>query len=316
MFASRGFRLSALLATLVMAFSLVAVDTAEARRGGSFGSRGTRTFQTVPATPTSPSITAPVQRSMTNPTTASRVGTTAATQAVRPTLFGGFGGMLLGGLLFSGLFGMMFGFGFGGFGGLIALLVQVAVLLFILNMFFGRRRQPAMAGGFPPPRQESNRTEFAGSSTATGPRARASSRAGRRDELGLTDRDLGTFEQRLAGLQDAFAREDYDALRKITTPEMMGYLAEELGQNAGKGLRNEVYDVRLVNGDIAESWRESDRELATVALLYESRDITRERATGKIVAGEDGLTQTTEVWTFVRKSGGPWLVSAIQETTR
>ena len=43
-------------------FSVVAVDTAEARRGGSFGSRGTRTYQTVPATPTSPGITAPVQR--------------------------------------------------------------------------------------------------------------------------------------------------------------------------------------------------------------------------------------------------------------
>ena len=65
MFASRGFRLASLFAVLVMALSMVSVDQAEARRGGSFGSRGTRTFQTAPATPTSPSITAPVQRSMT-----------------------------------------------------------------------------------------------------------------------------------------------------------------------------------------------------------------------------------------------------------
>ena len=40
MFASKGFKATALLATLIMAFSLVAVDTAEARRGGSFGGRG------------------------------------------------------------------------------------------------------------------------------------------------------------------------------------------------------------------------------------------------------------------------------------
>ena len=50
MFASRGFKLSALLATLIMAFSLVAVDTAEARRGGSFGGRGMFTQRSVPST--------------------------------------------------------------------------------------------------------------------------------------------------------------------------------------------------------------------------------------------------------------------------
>ncbi|MEO6395473.1 MAG: TIM44-like domain-containing protein [Devosia sp.] len=310
MFSSRGFRLSALLATLVMAFSLVAVDTAEARRGGSFGSRGMRTFQSVPATPTSPGVTAPVQRSMTNPTTASRASTATAPMA-RPTLFGGFGGALLGGLLFSGLFGMLFGFGFGGFGGFLSLLVQVLVVFFIVRWLF--RRQPAMAGGPSAARYEAPPDWRASASAA--PRARASQRAGRRDELGLSDRDLTTFEQRLAGLQDAYSREDYEALRKITTPEMMGYLAEELGQNASKGLRNEVYDVRLINGDIAEAWREGSAEFATVTMLYESRDITRERASGRIVTGEDGLTQTTEIWTFVRRNGGPWLVSAIQEVT-
>src|SRR6187402_554971 len=100
MFASRGFRLSALFVALLTAFSLVAVDTAEARRGGSFGSRGTRTFQTVPATPTSPAVTAPVQRSMTNGTQASRLGQTTAAQ--RSSWFGGgIGGWMLGGLLFS-----------------------------------------------------------------------------------------------------------------------------------------------------------------------------------------------------------------------
>ncbi|MEQ1901620.1 MAG: TIM44-like domain-containing protein [Devosia sp.] len=307
MFISRGFRLSALFATLIMAFSLVAVDTAEARRGGSFGSRGTRTFQSVPATPTAPVATAPIQRSMTGPTTTG----TAASYRARPSFFGGFGGALLGGLLFSGLFGMLFGFGFGGFGGFFSLIVQVLIIGFILNLFF-RRRQPVAAGGPSPGTSRYEAPRDYQSSGSAAPRSRASARAGKRDEIGLGDRDLGTFEQRLAGLQDAYAREDYEALRKITTPEMMGYLSEELGTNASKGLRNEVYDVRLINGDIAESWREAAVDYATVTLLYESRDITRERATGRIVSGEDGLTQTTEIWTFVRRKGGDWLVSAIQ----
>jgi predicted lipid-binding transport protein (Tim44 family) len=307
MFTSRGFRLSAILATLIMAFSLVAVDTAEARRGGSFGSRGTRTFQSVPATPTTPFATAPVQRSMTSATTASTAAT-AASYRQRPSFFGGFGGALLGGLLFSGLFGMLFGFGFGGFGGFLSLIVQLLVVGFILSWFL-RRRRPAMAG-------TASNYEGSGNdqpSGSAGPRSRASGRAGRRDEIGLSNRDLDAFEQRLAGLQDAYAREDYEALRKITTPEMMGYLAEELGANASKGLRNEVFDVRLINGDIAESWREGKAEYATVAMLYESRDVTRERTTGKIVSGEDGVTRTSEIWTFVRRGGGPWLVSAIQD---
>src|SRR5262249_22802597 len=106
MFASKGFRLTALFATLLMAFSLVAVDTAEARRGGSFGSRGARTEFSVPSTPVSPKTTTPLQRTMTNSTTNTTRNANGAAMA-RPSLFGGFGGALLGGLLFSGLFGML-----------------------------------------------------------------------------------------------------------------------------------------------------------------------------------------------------------------
>ena len=39
----------------------------------------------------------------------------------------------------------------------------------------------------------------------------------------------------------------------------------------------------------------------------------RIRATGEIVAGEDRVSTTTEIWTFRRQDGGPWLISAIQE---
>jgi predicted lipid-binding transport protein (Tim44 family) len=317
MFASRGFRLSAIFLVLMTAFSLVAIDTAEARRGGSFGSRGTRTYQTAPATPTSPNVTAPVQRTTAAPTAANRGTIAQSTPAQRAGWFGGgIGGWILGGLLFSGLFGMMFGAGFGGFGGFLALIVQVLVILFLLRLFFGRR-QPATAGGptggASPYTAHQDWQPGPGTARAPSEASRASGRAGRRDELGLTDRDLSQFEQKLAEVQDAYSREDYAALRKISTAEVMGYLAEELGEKASKGLRNEVYDVRLLSGDIAEAWREGSAEFASVALRYESHDITRNRATGEIVDGDDRVTETTEVWTFVRRNGGDWLVSAIQE---
>ena len=39
----------------------------------------------------------------------------------------------------------------------------------------------------------------------------------------------------------------------------------------------------------------------------------RDRATGKVVEGDERLTETTELWTFVRPRGGEWKLSAIQE---
>ena len=63
------FRLTAMLAVLVTAFSLSAVGLAEARFGGNFGSRGYRTYQTLPKTPAAPSVTAPIAKS-TTPATA------------------------------------------------------------------------------------------------------------------------------------------------------------------------------------------------------------------------------------------------------
>jgi predicted lipid-binding transport protein (Tim44 family) len=317
MFASKGFRLTALFATLLMAFSLVAVDTAEARRGGSFGSRGARTTWSVPATPVSPKATTPVQRTMTDSTTTrSATGATTAA-AARPSLFGGFGGAILGGLLFSGLFGMLFGFGFGGFGGMLALLVQLVVIGLIVSFFMRRRQQPAMAGNanayrFEAPNAQRHGGSGGGASGAQS-RSAASARAGRRDEHGISDADHGVFQQRLTQLQDANSPEDYAALRRISSPEVMGYLAEELGENASKGLRNEVFDVTLLEGDVAEAWREGAAEYATVSMRYESRDVTRNRATGEIVGGEDRVTETTEIWTFVRRNGGDWIIAAIQE---
>ena len=57
-------KLAALVA-VGRALSAVAVGPADARRGGSFGSRGTRTYSAPTATQTAPGYVPPVQRSMT-----------------------------------------------------------------------------------------------------------------------------------------------------------------------------------------------------------------------------------------------------------
>lgn len=136
------------------------------------------------------------------------------------------------------------------------------------------------------------------------------------DEIGVQQQDLEQFETMLKEVQSAYGSEDYAALRRLTTPEAMSWLAEELSENATSGVRNEVRDVHLVQGDVAESWHEDDgTEFATVAMRYESIDVMRDRTSGAVVSGDpDTLTEAVEVWTFQRKPRGDWQVSAIQGT--
>jgi predicted lipid-binding transport protein (Tim44 family) len=52
-----------------------------------------------------------------------------------------------------------------------------------------------------------------------------------------------------------------------------------------------------------------------MALRYESLDVMKDRQTGQVLSGDANRpTQTTELWTFVRRDAGPWKLSAVQET--
>lgn len=333
----------AIVAALFMAFSLFSVDYAEARRGGSFGSRGTRTFQPAPPTRTAPQPTAPVERSMTPNT-----GTNQAArqpQAMQPQRPGGFmsglGGSLMRGILIGGLIGLLLGQGFGGLAGMFGLLIQALLiggLIFLALRFFrsqqARSPAPATAGGpaggfgrgseagsFGRDNNSARETERAGSAGSFQiPRFGGSSAMGNgapvdeSEEITLAQDDLDTFQQRLTEVQEAFGREDHAALRRLVTAEMVSYLSKELAENAKNGLRNDVSDVHLVQADVAEAWREGDRDYATAALRYESIDVMRDRASGAVVEGDpDAPTETTELWTFTRRRGTDWQLSAIQE---
>ncbi|WP_062113593.1 Tim44 domain-containing protein [Aureimonas sp. AU40] len=330
---SRTGRFTALLAVLTLVFSTMVVDYAEARRGGSFGSRGGRTYQSAPATNTAPSV-APVQRSMTTPGQA-----TGAAAAARPAagqrsgLFGGgFGGAMMRGLLIGGLFGLLMGSGFGGLAGMLGLLVQVALIgllvMLALRFFRSRSGQTAAAGG--PNPASGNRSMYEGRDPnngrspasgglggmgGLGSRSAASTKPGKGgDEIGISEQDLNIFESRLKALQAAYSREDYEALREIATPEIVSYLSEELAQNASRGVRNEARDVELLQGDVAESWREGTRDYATVAMRYGMIDVVRDRQSGRVVEGDESKrVESTEIWTFVRERGTEWKLSAIQE---
>lgn len=320
---------------LGMMVTLAAVDFAEARRasGGGFGSRGTRTFEAPAATRTAPTPAAPIERTMTPRTNATQPGTnpsTAANQAARPGgLFGGLAGGLMGGLLLGGLFGMLMGTGFGGGFGFLGLLLQGLLIFFLIRFamrMFANRQAPASGpsggpgfGGFGNMARDNQSGDQArpsfqipklGGGVASGASAR---RSGQPDELGITPKDLERFEELLQEMQRAYAAEDYGALRRITTPEAMSYLAEELSENATKGVKNEVRDVYLVQGDVAESWAEDKMEYATVAMRYEAIDYVVDRQSGDVVEGDPNTkTESVEIWTFARRPNTQWQISAIQ----
>ena len=327
---------------VVLAIGLLAATPADARRGGSFGSRGSRTYSQPATTSTAPGYTAPVQRSMTAP------GSTTYQPGYRPgyapgyapgygggygynrSPFGGFLGGLVAGGLIGGLLsgGHHWGGGWGGSGwgggggGLLTIIIQLVVLFFIVSLvmrIFRRRAgysEPAFAGpgassssflGGAPNFGGGPQPGYGGGygGTAVPPSAGW--------DIPITPQDQQTFERLLMEIQDAYAHEDYARLRERCTPEVMGYLAEELSDNATHGRKNEVTGTRLLQADVGEAWREGDTEYATASMRFESVDIMRDRNTGAVLSGDPNHpTQAVELWTFARHMGGEWKLSAIQ----
>ena len=96
-------------------------------------------------------------------------------------------------------------------------------------------------------------------------------------------------------------------------PEISGALKDEFAENARNGLIEKAADVKLLQGDLAESWREDGYEYATVAMRFSLLTAMVERNGGKVVEGHATIPrEVTEHWTFVRSRGGEWKVAAIQ----
>ncbi len=309
----RRFRPLLALFAILTALVLVAAD-ADARpgRGGSLGSRGSKSFTTTPPTTTAPTGGTTLQRTTAQPgpTTGVRSPGLFGGYFNRPGLFHG----LLGGFLGAGLLGLLFGHGlFGGMGGIASvfgLLLQIVLVVFVARLIWGwwqRRHMPAYAGG---PMMHGASPGYEGQGGYAGGGGGAAPSA----SIAIGPSDYDTFERLLGEIELAYGAEDLNALRQRATPEMVSYLADDLAQNTSNGIVNRISDVKLLQGDLAESWREGDTEYATVAMRYALKDSYVDRASGRVVDGDpDHPTEATELWTFRRSHGGAWVLSAIQQ---
>jgi predicted lipid-binding transport protein (Tim44 family) len=316
-------RMRGIVQTIAIVLSLAvpvmfAVSAADARigGGGSSGSRGSRTFSAPPSTSTAPNAAQPFNRTMTQPGSPG--------MAVGAANKGGFfnrpGMGMLGGLaagfLGAGLLGMLFGGGmFGGLGGLssiIGLILQIGLIIIVVKLAMNWwQRRNATASAYAGP-------SGTGPTAATGPLA--SFRSGSGFGLGsgsapleISPSDYEAFERLLGEIQAAWSNEDIAKLHTLATPEMVSYFTQDLQANNARGVVNKVSDVKLMQGDLAEAWREGETDYASVAMRFGLVDKTIDRASGRVVEGSDRPTEATEVWTFVRPRGTNWELSAIQQ---
>jgi predicted lipid-binding transport protein (Tim44 family) len=302
----------------------ITIEAADARVGGgsNSGSRGSRTYSAPPSTNTAPGTAQPMNRTFTQPGNPGAAAPAAAGAASKGGFFNRPGMGMLGGLaagfLGAGLLGMLFGGGlFSGLGGLssiIGLLLQIALIVIVVRLamsWWQRRHQsanayasgPAPAAEGPGGQQTSFRSGLSGFGLGSNQPA-----------LEIQPADYEAFERLLGEVQAAWSNEDIAKLHTLATPEMVSYFSKDLEENKARNDVNKVSDVKLLQGDLAEAWREGETDYASVAMRFSLVDKTLERATGRLVAGSETPIEATEVWTFARRRGSDWELSAIQQT--
>lgn len=323
-------RQATILSAIAVGLLVLAPALAEARAGGrgSAGSRGARTYQAPPPTNTAPGAAQRFDRTAAQPATtaAARPGGMAAGGAAAGQsrgFLGSFGGALLMGGLIGGLLGFgLFGGG-AGIGAFLGMLLQVGLIvlavMFVMRLIRGRR--PAVAQGpqqghafQAPPQAPPQGGKPMGAIGAMGGGLKAAAPTGGAIEIGPSD--YKAFERLLIEVNEAWSGRDLAGLRKLATPEMVSYFAQDLSDLEARNWRNEVRDLNFEQGDLAESWSEGEEEFATVAMKFSLLDATFDNATGAVVEGSTTERETaTELWTFVRKApAGRWMLSAIQQT--
>ena len=306
-----------LLAVFIAATLALAPAIAEARAGSSaggrsssMGSRGSRNFENNGAQPLSRSVTPLPQPSQPPGFAPAAPAFGGGSFLQRHPFMTGLAGGFIGSWLF-GHSGWAAGEGGGSAASMLGMLAQLLIIglliYFAVRLF--RRRAYATGG----------RGGGLGWTPRSAGAAAAPAGRGRGRDINLSEADLQAFQAIHAAVQEAWSTGDLAQLRRLMTPEMLSYFSEELTRNTSQGVRNIVSNVELLKGELTESWEEGDLQYATAYLKWRAIDylVRVGRAPGDldgVVSGDPRHpVEAEEMWTFVRRRGGQWLLSAIQQ---
>lgn len=326
-------RFIAVLAVLVIAAMPVADAFAKAGKGSSLGSRGERTHdRPIERSYTPPPAAAPAPapgvgaQPMYNPGAVkpqAQPGMAAAPMAqpmAQPGFFqrNPFVTGMLGGLVGAGIGSMLFGHSpalaaasdAAPMASMLGTLLQLALiggLVYLVVRLF-RSRDAANAGAV----NQRGGGDYALPSSA--PVSVPSSAARVEKEFEPSEADKAAFATILAGVQKAWSDGNPHALRQYATPEVLGWMNDDLTKDQSQGLRNVVEDVVLLKGEVSESWSEGKTDYATAVMTFSAKDYTIRLQDGQVVEGNSSrAVEHTEAWTFVRVNGGQWLLTAIEQ---
>jgi predicted lipid-binding transport protein (Tim44 family) len=296
---------------------------------GSFGSRGTRTYDNNKFKPIERS-TSPAPAAV--PPAARPAAPAAPSQPASPVPFwqrhpiltglaAGFAGSWIGHMLF-GANNTLAGSGETGttdqasdsggsiFMFLLLMLLGAAALYYFMKV----RRSPSAAPAYPGlTRNSVSQGDIEAPVTKGGFMSQPSIASS------LSPVDQDKFKEILRDVQAAWSKQDLDALKRLTTPEILHYFIGALSENVSQEVENHVDDLRVLTAEVQEAWTEDDTGYATVLFGWTARDYTvsltkQQGESGFVVDGDDRApTETSEAWTFMRYRGGKWLLSAIQQ---
>lgn len=307
---------------LAVVFALLATEIevwARAGGGGSFGSRGFRSYSSPsrnyyrPTTPTQP-----------------RPEPQSPLAAPTPTPFGGGGFMrsMAGGLLGGFLGGMLFrslGFaGFGGMGGGFGLmdLVILGGIGLAIYWVVKQRSQPAPTEG---PYQ---RTGFGEREPE---RYQGTASQATMVQEGDLDQGIAHIRQMDPGFEEGRFREactdlffkvqaawgnrDLEPIRTILTPEIYTQLGADVMRLRNERKINRLENIAVRSVELTEAWQERGQDYVTVRFLANLLDYTVDEGTSQVVDGSrTDPVKFEEYWTVTRPVGpNPWLLTAINQ---
>ena len=238
------------------------------------------------------------------------------------------GGLLLGGLIGSLLFGGMGGMGGGLFGGIGFMEILIIGGLIYLAFRFMRNRQAApasppgyaTAGGYGEPAW---RPGASASSVATVEAPAAPSDLDRGVGY-IRQMDLGFDAARFAAdtasdiffkIQAAWMTRDMARVSQLVTPEMQAILQKDCDRLRAEGRINRLENIAVRSADVTEAWQERGQDYVTVHFLASLLDYTTDEKSGQVVEGNPlEPVKFEEYWTFLRPVGpNAWRLSAIQQ---